>query len=110
MDDFAPGLDLKADLFYRRFAQLFTGHGAEPVSSDEHTAFLWYWLCYSLFCTRSQKMNRDFLPIAMALANGLKLALGPYFLVFLYHEILDAIKLAPLDDNHLVIGSGCGIL
>ncbi len=55
-------------------------------------------------------MNRDFLPMAVALANGQKLALGPYFLTFLYREMLEAIKLAPRNDNHLVIGSGCGVL
>ncbi len=55
-------------------------------------------------------MNWDFLQIAIALANGQKIALGPYFLAFLYREIYEAIK--PLDkwENKIVIDFGCGVL
>ncbi len=84
MDEFAPSLDPKTDLSYGKFAKIFTSHGVKPVSKEEHTIFLWYWLCYSLFCTRSQKMNRDFLLIVVALANGQKIAFGLYFHAFLY--------------------------
>ncbi len=80
VDEFAPTLDSKIDLSYGRFAKIFTGRGDEPVRKEEHIAFLWNWLCYSLFCTWSLEMNRDFLPIVVALANSQKLALGSFFL------------------------------
>ncbi len=96
MDDFALGLDPKTNLAYGRLAKIFTSCGAEPVSKDKHIAFLWCWLCYSLFYTRSQQINRDFLLIAVALANGQKLALGPYFLAFLYQELFEAIMSRPV--------------
>ncbi len=110
IDAFFPILDSKKILSYEGFAQIFVGHGTELVSKTEHVAFLWYWLCYSIFCTRSQDMDRNFLPIALALASGQKLALGPYFLDFLYWEMLEAIKPTPYNESHLVIDSGCGVL
>ncbi|XP_020108578.1 uncharacterized protein LOC109724242 [Ananas comosus] len=48
--------------------------------------------------TSLQKINCDFVPIAVGLSNGDRLALGPYFLAFVYREIFDFIKLLPSGD------------
>nr|CAD1821593.1 unnamed protein product [Ananas comosus var. bracteatus] len=97
-----------ADLAYTKFIHRFAGQSPASVSKKEHTAFLLYWLCHNLFCTRSQKINRDFVPIAVTLANGEKLALDTYFLSFVYKEIFKSIK--PLPSGGVVISSGCDVL
>nr|CAD1843997.1 unnamed protein product [Ananas comosus var. bracteatus] len=76
------------DLAYTKFICRLASQSHTPVTRKEHTAFLLYWLYYNLFCTRSQKINQDFVPIAVALANGERLVLGQplnfshYFKVF----------------------------
>nr|CAD1825855.1 unnamed protein product [Ananas comosus var. bracteatus] len=67
--DFEAHLDI-TDLAYTKFIRKFAGHYPAAVTKKEHIAFLLYWLCHNLFCTRSQKINRDFVPIA----NGERLA------------------------------------
>nr|CAD1823070.1 unnamed protein product [Ananas comosus var. bracteatus] len=91
-----------------KYLTRFAGQSPAPVTRNEHTACLLYWLCHNLFYTRSQKINRDFVPIAIGLANCEKLALGVYFLAFVYREIFDSIK--PLSSGEgLAIGSGLRI-
>nr|CAD1817918.1 unnamed protein product [Ananas comosus var. bracteatus] len=107
VSDFEAHLDL-TDLAYSIFLLKFAGESPAPVTKKEHTVFLLYWLCHNLFYTRSQKINRDFVPIAVGLTNGDKLALGPYFLVFIYREIFDSIKPLPSGDG-VTISSGCGV-
>nr|CAD1844247.1 unnamed protein product [Ananas comosus var. bracteatus] len=107
VSDFEAHLDL-SDLAYSKFLRKFAEDSSAPVIKKEHTAFLLYWLCHNLFCTRSQKSNRDFVPIAVGLTNGDKLALGPYFLAFVYREIFDSIK-ALLSGEGVTISSGCGV-
>ncbi len=87
MYKFDTFIDPKANLAYNKFLKLFAGPRHSPVSKDEYTAFLLYWLFHSLFYTWFQKINRDFSPITIALANGQKIDLDPYFLAFLYREI-----------------------
>nr|CAD1818644.1 unnamed protein product [Ananas comosus var. bracteatus] len=108
MIDFEAHLDL-ADLAYTKFICRFASQSPTPVTKKEHTTFLLYWLCHNLFCTRSQKINRDFVPIVVGLANNKKLALGVYFLAFVYRENFDSIKSLSSREG-LAIGSGCGIL
>nr|CAD1844077.1 unnamed protein product [Ananas comosus var. bracteatus] len=105
--DFEAHLDLN-DLAYSKFLRKFAGEFLAAVTRKEHTAFLLYRLCHNLFCTRSQKINRDFVPIAIGLTNGDKLALGPYFLAFFYRKIFDSIKPLPSGDG-VTISSGCGV-
>nr|CAD1822727.1 unnamed protein product [Ananas comosus var. bracteatus] len=107
VSDFEDCLDLN-DLAYSKFIRKFAGESPAPVTKNEHTAFLLYWLCHNIFCTRSQKINRDFVPIAVGLSNGDRLALGPYFLAFVYREIFDSIKILPSGDD-IAISSGCGV-
>nr|CAD1825803.1 unnamed protein product [Ananas comosus var. bracteatus] len=56
--DFEAHLDL-ADLVYTKFIHRFAGQFPASVTKKEHTAFIFYWLCYNLLCTHSQKINRD---------------------------------------------------
>ncbi|XP_020089020.1 uncharacterized protein LOC109710695 [Ananas comosus] len=64
VSDFEAHLDL-SDLAYSKFLRKFTGESPAPVTRKEHTAFLLYWLCHNLFYTCLQKINRDFVPIAV---------------------------------------------
>nr|CAD1818065.1 unnamed protein product [Ananas comosus var. bracteatus] len=91
-----------------RWPIILTAPIPTPVTRKEHIAFILYWLCHNLFCTRLQKINSDFVPIAVGLANDEKLALGVYFLAFVCREIFDSIKLLPSGEG-LAIGFGCDI-
>ncbi|RYR29854.1 hypothetical protein Ahy_B01g054428 [Arachis hypogaea] len=56
----------------------------EPVTDDEHVAFLFYWLNAIVFCSRSVQMQKLFLPFAALLHrennfNLAKLVLGQLF-------------------------------
>nr|CAD1818522.1 unnamed protein product [Ananas comosus var. bracteatus] len=62
--DFEAHLGL-TDLADTKFIRRFTGQSPAAVTKKEHTTFLLHWLCHNLFCTRSQKINRDFVPIAV---------------------------------------------
>nr|CAD1832748.1 unnamed protein product [Ananas comosus var. bracteatus] len=95
VSDFEAKLDLN-DLAYSKFLRKFAGESPALVTKKEHTAFLLYRLCHNLFCTRSQKINRDFVSIAVGLSNGDKLALGPYFLAFVYRKFLIPLGRHPL--------------
>ncbi|XP_020080654.1 uncharacterized protein LOC109704314 [Ananas comosus] len=107
VSEFEDRLDLN-DLAYSKFIRKFAGEFPAPVTKNEHTSFLLYWLCHNLFCTRSQKINRDFVPIAVGLSNGDRLALGPYFLAFVYREIFNSLKTLHSGDG-IAISSGCGV-
>ncbi len=82
IDKFDSSLDLKANLAYGKFHKLFIGQGPNRVTKEEHTVFLLYWLCHSLFCIWSQKITRDFVPIVVALANDQNLLLALTFWPF----------------------------
>lgn len=88
-------LRLKADIskFNISFKQEHVSYGpfismnmkSTPVPDKaEHVAFLLYWLCRFVGCPSSIKIIKEFLPLAVALADGRKLALGPFFLSQFY--------------------------
>ncbi|KAM0997000.1 hypothetical protein ACFX2C_006937 [Malus domestica] len=59
------------------------------VTDEEHVAFLHYWLCRYLLCSRSFKIVTSNLPLAVALSRGEPYALGPLVLAYLYRGIKD---------------------
>ena len=58
-----------------------------PVGKDEHTAFLYYWLCKYVFCSRARQCPPDYAILADALASGTRLALSPFVLANLYRNL-----------------------
>ena len=50
----------------------------------EHIIFLLYWLCQFIGCPNSIKVTKEFLPLAVALADGQKLAIGSFVLSQFY--------------------------
>ncbi|PQQ20795.1 uncharacterized protein Pyn_10466 [Prunus yedoensis var. nudiflora] len=62
-----------------------------PLGEVEHAAFLLYWLCKFVFCTQANKVTLEFAHLADYLAQGGRLALGPFLLGHIYrtlHEII----------------------
>ncbi|RYQ84786.1 hypothetical protein Ahy_B10g104263 [Arachis hypogaea] len=59
----------------------------EPVTDDEHVAFLFYWLNAIVFCSRSVQMQKLFLPLAALLHEGNKFNLAKLILGHLFKEL-----------------------
>nr|CAD1844111.1 unnamed protein product [Ananas comosus var. bracteatus] len=57
VSDFEAHLDLN-DLAYTKFLRKFAGESPAAVTRKEHTAFLLYWLCHNLLCTRELASSR----------------------------------------------------
>ncbi|KAL6280374.1 hypothetical protein ACE6H2_017255 [Prunus campanulata] len=62
-----------------------------PPGEVEHAAFLLYWLCKFFFCTQANKVTVEFAHVADYLAQGGRLALGPYLLGQLYRTVHDIV-------------------
>ncbi|RYR67746.1 hypothetical protein Ahy_A03g014139 [Arachis hypogaea] len=60
------------------------GQDGEPVSDNEHIAFLLYWLSGVVFCARSIQVEITYLPLAIMLAEGKRLCLAELLLARLY--------------------------
>ncbi|PRQ42305.1 putative aminotransferase-like, plant mobile domain-containing protein [Rosa chinensis] len=79
----------KADAKARKLLNYSTFYAEHAIAEDvstverheptqhEHAAFLLYWLCKYVFCTKSNKCLFEFADIAEALSLGKPLALGP---------------------------------
>ncbi|KAL6269642.1 hypothetical protein ACE6H2_026553 [Prunus campanulata] len=62
-----------------------------PLGEVEHAAFLLYWLCKFVFCTQANKVTLEFAQLADYLAQGGRLALGPFLLGHLYRTLHDVV-------------------
>ncbi|PQP98279.1 uncharacterized protein Pyn_26110 [Prunus yedoensis var. nudiflora] len=62
-----------------------------PLGEVEHAAFLLYWLCKFVFYTQANKVTLEFAHLADYLAQGGRLALGPFLLVHIYCTLLDIV-------------------
>ncbi|XP_062018966.1 uncharacterized protein LOC133735577 [Rosa rugosa] len=74
--------------------------GRQPPKQHEHAAFLLYWLCKFVFCSKSNKCTFEFAGIAEALSMGRPLALGSFVLARLYRALRNAV----IDNMNLDIG------
>ncbi|QHN95921.1 uncharacterized protein DS421_18g613910 [Arachis hypogaea] len=55
---------------YSEFIAHHMGADNEPVTDDEHVAFLFYWLNAIVFCSRNVQMQKIFYPLAALLHEG----------------------------------------
>ncbi|CAL9019124.1 unnamed protein product [Prunus brigantina] len=62
-----------------------------PLGEIEHAAFLLYWLCKFVFCTQANKVTLEFAHLADYLAQGERLALGPFLLGHIYRTLHDVV-------------------
>ncbi|CAL8162668.1 unnamed protein product [Prunus armeniaca] len=62
-----------------------------PLGEVEHVAFLLYWLCKFVFCTQVNKVTLEFAHLAYYLAQGGRLALGPFLLGHVYRTLHDVV-------------------
>ncbi|PQQ12204.1 uncharacterized protein Pyn_00245 [Prunus yedoensis var. nudiflora] len=62
-----------------------------PLGEVEHAAFLLYWLCKFVFCTQANKVTLEFTHLDDYLAQGGRLALGPFLLGHIYRTLHDII-------------------
>ncbi|CAL9001599.1 unnamed protein product [Prunus brigantina] len=62
-----------------------------PLGEVEHAAFLLYWLCKFVFCTQANKVTLEFAHLADYLAQGGRLALGPFLLGHVYRTLHDVV-------------------
>ncbi|CAL8089044.1 unnamed protein product [Prunus armeniaca] len=62
-----------------------------PLGEVEHAAFLLYWLCKFVFCTQANKVTLEFAHLADYLAQGGRLALGPFLLGHIYRTLHDVV-------------------
>ncbi|RYQ84696.1 hypothetical protein Ahy_B10g104156 [Arachis hypogaea] len=69
---------------YQSFILNNKGQDGEPVSDNEHIAFLLYWLSGVVFCARSIQVEITYPPLAIMLAEGKRLCLAKLFLARLY--------------------------
>ncbi|XP_040370389.1 uncharacterized protein LOC121051653 [Rosa chinensis] len=93
----------KADAKARKLLNYSTFYAEHAIAEDvstverheptqhEHAAFLLYWLCKYVFCTKSNKCLFEFAGIAEALSLGKPLALGPFVLAYLYHTLRNVV-------------------
>lgn len=85
-----PYLEYKEPLSFSPSINHFAKKG--PVEDSEHVAFLLYWLNKFIFCVSVNRVTKDFIDLACALASRQKLALGPLVLVHLYHGMKELIS------------------
>ncbi|QHO00464.1 uncharacterized protein DS421_13g406710 [Arachis hypogaea] len=69
---------------YQSFILNNRGQDGEPVSDNEHIAFLLYWLSGIVFCAKNIQVEIAYVPLAVMLAEGKKLCLAKLFLARLY--------------------------
>ncbi|XP_021833175.1 uncharacterized protein LOC110772988 [Prunus avium] len=62
-----------------------------PLGEVEHAAFLLYWLCKFVLCTQANKVILEFAHLADYLAQGGRLALGPFLLGHIYRTLHDIV-------------------
>ncbi|RYQ91690.1 hypothetical protein Ahy_B09g097681 [Arachis hypogaea] len=74
------------------------GQRGEPVSDNEHIAFLLYWLSGVVFCARSIQVEVTYLPLVIMLAEGKRLCLGPGLTIS--HSRLDHSPYEGEEKNH----------
>ncbi|KAJ4749032.1 serine/threonine-protein phosphatase 7 long form-like protein [Rhynchospora pubera] len=82
--------DIKDSRDYTAFFKKFNAKDG-PVQFKEHVAFLWYWICRFIACSPARVIVRQYLGLAVCLAQGRKLALGQFVLGELYRAISDVI-------------------
>nr|CAD1842068.1 unnamed protein product [Ananas comosus var. bracteatus] len=78
-------------LAFTSFIDRFNGKEG-PVSDQEHVAFLLYWICRYLVCTKSLKIVKEFLKLSICLAEGQFIALGPFVLSQLYRSLASVVS------------------
>ncbi len=74
-------------LGYTRFLNKYKHNFDEVITLEEKTCFYLYWICKFLINSSSKRIVTYYLPIAIALANRHKLALGHFFLGFVYRTL-----------------------
>ncbi|RYR64443.1 hypothetical protein Ahy_A03g010549 [Arachis hypogaea] len=72
---------------YSEFIAQNMGQENEPVTEDEHVAFLFYWLNAIVFCSRSVQMQKLFLALAALLHEGNGFNLAKLLLGHLFEEL-----------------------
>lgn len=76
-------------LSYGKFLELSMKKG--DVTENEHISFLIMWLCKYVFCNGSGRVTKECSELAIALAEGRKLALAPFVLSHLYRGCRDLV-------------------
>ncbi|KAI8536020.1 hypothetical protein RHMOL_Rhmol10G0222700 [Rhododendron molle] len=85
-----PYFEYKEPLSFTPFINHYAQKG--PVEDSEHVAFLLYWLNKFIFCVSANRVTKDFMDLACALASEQKLALGPLVLAHLYRGMKELIS------------------
>ncbi|XP_058185682.1 uncharacterized protein LOC131302908 [Rhododendron vialii] len=85
-----PYFEYKEPLSLAPFINHYAKKG--PVENNEHVAFLLYWLNKFIFCVSANRVTKNFIDLACALASGQKLALGPLVLAHLYRGMKELIS------------------
>nr|XP_016480680.1 PREDICTED: uncharacterized protein LOC107801805 [Nicotiana tabacum]XP_016480681.1 PREDICTED: uncharacterized protein LOC107801805 [Nicotiana tabacum] len=76
-------------LSYGKFLELSMKKG--DVTEDEHISFLIMWLSKYVFCNGSGRVTKECSELAIALAEGRKLAFAPFVLSHLYRGCRDLV-------------------
>ncbi|RYQ97319.1 hypothetical protein Ahy_B08g093354 [Arachis hypogaea] len=84
--DFAPEPEASESKTWESQSFILNNRGrdGEPISDNEHIAFLLYWLSGIIFCARNIQVEIAYVPLAVMLAEGKKLCLAKLFLTRLY--------------------------
>ena len=77
-------------LSFDKFMENNRGIEGSPVTDQEHVAFLFYWLCKFAFCSKSLKLPKSYIPVALAIHKGQRFSLGRCLLATLYSGLNDA--------------------
>lgn len=93
-----PYLEYKKPLSFSPFINHYTKKG--PVEDSEHVAFFLYWMNKFIFYESANRVTKDFIDLACALASGQKQALGPLVLAHLYRGMKELVS------NKFVFASG----
>ncbi|RYR37573.1 hypothetical protein Ahy_A09g042453 [Arachis hypogaea] len=71
---------------YSDFIAHHMGAEGDPVTDDEHVAFLFYWLNAIIFCSRNVQMQKLFLTLVALLHEGNNLNLAKLLLGHIFEE------------------------
>ncbi|GKV09079.1 hypothetical protein SLEP1_g20626 [Rubroshorea leprosula] len=86
------GVEYNADLKPSYLAFVRSAYDkSKPFNAQEHISFLLTLICKYMVCSASKGPTKEFVPLAVALAHGRRLALGPFLLAYLYRSCQDVI-------------------
>ena len=85
MEAKSTNLDIDvSDAAYSHFIANHMGSPFDPITKDEHIAFLFYWLNAIVFCSWLVQIQQGYLPLAALLHDGRKLWLAKLVIAQFY--------------------------